>query len=76
MKRSVYVFPLSFHENGLNNMREILRAEEMALARMRERIDRLRADIDRRAEQIAEARRRGLTEFDPERFLKTRPGKG
>lgn len=63
-------FPISWHEEGLANSRLNLADKVAQLMRLQADIDRHQADVDFTAAQIAEARLRGLTEFDPSRFMK------
>ncbi len=64
MKRS-----LGWHQNCLENMRNSLEYAEAECTRVSEYRDRLVADVSLRDQQIREAFRRGMDEFDHSRLL-------
>jgi predicted nucleic acid-binding Zn-ribbon protein len=68
-------FPLSWHREGLANAKSHLSNMESRLVNAQRDVDRVRAAIALTESQIAEAERRGLDEFDAERFLVPRPRK-
>jgi hypothetical protein len=70
MKQSI-----SWHRKCANNTRRSLEAAEKQLVYAQENVTRLRANADLYDRQIAEAERRGLSEFDDERLLITRQRK-
>lgn len=65
-------FPLAWHREGLTNSKLHLTREEHRLASMVQSVDDLRGRVAFAQEQLDEAQRRGLEEFDPERFLRRR----
>lgn len=67
MKRAV-----EWHEQCLANMQRTLRMYEEADARSLARTEGLRAGVELYERQIAEARQRGMAEFDSERLLRKR----
>jgi hypothetical protein len=64
MKRS-----LKWHNDGATNIG--LRIQEMRgeMIRLQTSIDRMQRDYDFRIQQIEEAKKRGLTEFDGDKLL-------
>jgi hypothetical protein len=66
-------FPLDWHRQGLRNMEAHFFADERMLAAKMADLDRLRSRIEIVHMQIEEAERRGVKEFDPERFGVKRP---
>jgi len=64
MKRSV-----EWHEQCAANARKSIDSDVKKLESMQASIKRNEAQYSFRMEQIAEARRRGLTEFDADRLL-------
>lgn len=65
-------FPIAWHENGLHAMLEHLDNKVQTLNRMTVEVTRLRQEAERYRAQIEEAKARGVTEFDPEKFGKKR----
>ena len=63
---------IDWHADCLANMRHSLADAEGGLERAQQRVDRLRADVALYERQIAEAKRRGLEQFDSDRLLKNR----
>lgn len=63
-------FALDWHRQCLANMRKNLERSEAELIRLQNDVDRSRKEIEHAAAQIAEAERRGLDEYDREKFLK------
>jgi hypothetical protein len=70
MKQSI-----SWHRQCANNTRRALEAAEKQLVYAQENVTRLRANADFYDQQIAEAERRGLSEFDDDRLLIARQRK-
>ena len=66
MKRS-----LEWHDECLKNMMESLTYAIAKAERAAAEVVRLEKDADHYRRQIFEARRRGMTEFDSERLLRT-----
>jgi hypothetical protein len=64
--------PLDWHRECLSNSEVSLARERETLERQRLLVHRLQDAVELRKRQLSEAERRGLTEFDPERFLKSR----
>ena len=60
---------IEWHREGLLNMKASLAREFGALERQLIRCSSLRDSVELREKQIAEAEKRGLTEFDSERLL-------
>lgn len=69
-------YPLSWHKDGLTNALRSLEQRDAAAVRdvLRAQADIARrcAEINRCQAQIAEAERRGLDGFDPDKFLEPR----
>jgi hypothetical protein len=61
--------PISWHRECASNARRTLEREELYLASATGRIAKLREEADFYDRQIAEAERRGMSEFDSERLL-------
>jgi hypothetical protein len=61
-------FPLAWHRDILENRKANLARSEARLREQQKLADRSRADLQWYGAQIAEAERRGITEFDRERF--------
>jgi hypothetical protein len=68
--------PISWHRECASNARRTLEREELYLASAMGRIARLREQTDFYDRQIAEAERRGMSEFDSERLLVKRQAIG
>lgn len=71
--KSTSKFPLDWHRECLSNRRK-------SLARQQEQLDRLKAEVQKSvvetefyANQIEEAERRGMTDFDKDRLLIKKP---
>lgn len=66
--------PISWHEEGLANWRRTVETAKTRVAELQRQITRDQATTDEYAAQIEEAKRRGLTAFDRDRFgmLKSR----
>lgn len=65
-------FTLTQHRQMLKNVRAYARERTERANRANEEAGRYRADAEFYAKQIAEAERRGLAGFDPDKFMKTR----
>ena len=62
-------FPLDWHREGIKNSRAHLDQEQRRLEALVASVARMRDRIEMRERQLAEAERRGLFEYDPDRFL-------
>jgi hypothetical protein len=62
-------FPIAWHKQNLANFRKSLLDKEIQLARLKLEVDGHRADVIFAAQQIEEAEKRGVTEFDRDRFM-------
>ena len=62
-------FPMSWHKQSFANSARSIAEKEASLARMTADIERYRASHDFYASQIAEAEKRGVYDFDSERFM-------
>lgn len=69
MKRSI-----AQHEQILKNLSATLARYEQELSKLHDRVERTRTDCKRLEYQLHEAKRRGQTHFDPEKFLFSRKG--
>lgn len=65
-------FSIQWHEQTVANATKTLAKDQELLEQLARDIERYKADIAFTERQIAEAKRRGLKEFDPERFLRKR----
>jgi hypothetical protein len=63
---------IQWHEQCLENMRLSLDRTRGELTRVQDRVAYEEQRVAFAERQLDEAKRRGLTEFDPERFLKQR----
>jgi hypothetical protein len=63
---------IDWHTSNLANRTINIWDKERRLASLKEEIERDRKEADHLANQIIEAKRRGLDEFDNERFLKAK----
>lgn len=61
--------PIGWHEDCLRNARDHIQDEEKRLREAQKRVHKLRIDADFYERQIAEAKRRKLTDFDCECFM-------
>ena len=64
--------PIAWYEENLANANRYLAELEATLARQAADVERHRASVAFRQHQIDEAKRRGLSDFDGERFLTKR----
>jgi hypothetical protein len=64
--------PIAWHEECLGNMRNTLSRERITLDAIRSRIVELSDRVALLERQIAEAKRRGMDEFDADRLLRKR----
>ena len=62
-------YPLAWHEENLASANVYLSEKRQALARMQAEVEEVKNIVAFYERQIAEAKQRGLTEFDPCRFL-------
>ena len=62
-------FPIDWHENCLQNLKNSLSEAEQRFRRERAKLDKLEADVVFYQNQIDEARRRKLDGFDSDRLL-------
>lgn len=69
MKR---MFPIEWHQETLENFNETLRYKKRELERLQEEIKRMESEAAFRSLQISEAIKQGKTEYDRDRFLKSR----
>ncbi len=65
--------PIEWHKECSKNEKASLARDERDLARLQEQIAKLRGEIDFHDQQIIEAEKRGMTEFDCDRLLVKRP---
>ncbi len=72
MKTRETMASLLWHKETITALRSTLAYQERELSGLRERVFKLRADVEFYERQITEAERRGKTAFDRDRFLKTR----
>ncbi len=70
-----YTRDIEWHEQCLTNMRNTLIGYRHALAAEQRRVTTLEAEVSLYERQIAEAKERGMTEFDRDRLLRTRKEK-
>jgi len=61
-------FPMAWHRSVLENMRGSLARKDAQLAQLQAQVAASRVTVCKYEAQITEAERRGLDEFDPERF--------
>lgn len=61
--------PLQWHEECLKKAKRFAAEAEQKALQARDLADRMTKDIEIREQQIAEAKKRGLSGFDQERFL-------
>jgi hypothetical protein len=69
-------FPISWHEECLINRKASLARERLTLDSICLQVGKLMDEISFAERQIAEAKRRGLYEFDPDKFLVKRKRTG
>jgi hypothetical protein len=62
-------FPIAWHKQNLANSRKTLLDREIQLARLKLEVESHRAEVIFAAQQIEEAEKRGVTEFDRDRFM-------
>lgn len=67
-------FPLHWHRTAIANAKAHLLFEKKHLEQQAALVTKLTEDIAFCEKQLAEAERRNLAEYDPERFLITRNG--
>jgi ribosomal protein S21 len=66
--------PLQWHEQCLRNMKSHAERATIDAERAAEYASKLKTEIEQRERQLAEARRRGIDSFDPDRFAIKRSG--
>ena len=67
-------FPIAWHKDCLNNLQRSMAEAERTAQRAVQNFERIRAHALDYEAQIAEAEKRNMDGFDPERFLKNKRG--
>lgn len=66
--------PIEWHEKCLENNKKSLLEDEAILQIMMGKINRLRCRIEKYQRQIEEAKRKGISGFDNEKFMRNKEG--
>lgn len=75
-QRPQTAFPIEWHEQCLRNMRSNYERELHALDERHKEVTQFWDRIKHYGSQIDEAKARGMTQFDRDRFMKQRRAKG
>lgn len=67
---------IEWHENCLKNHAKTVEQYRITVEREIRRLEAAESDLKFHAEQIEEAKRRGLSAFDPDKFMRKKAAKG